>query len=975
MANEEKQKKPKKTPKEKKPKAPKEPKKPKEKTAGGKLKLPEMLKRPIDFFLSHRLLTLAILVVLTVLIAIFVLLSLRNKGNSSATRTSEQTEAMAEITDFSIVIPPSAFPYTKDFRIRLINAGDPLFELKSLSRFTGNIYELSPVDGRDDLALVPMLFRYNFPTEFYFGTAFNNIDLYYIDDPKNPIAHPFSGAEIKKIDETIVVEARSYHGSVIGIRVSNPEKVAWGFQKKIEKQETLKPHLLIVPGVDRNFLGFLPNTISNVNPQGNNIWEVAFPDRTIWSYSYPLVETRSLDYVSEATSFFEKTLRTSYVVFEATKLAQALQSYGKPMDIIAHGVGGLIVRYAIEKFAVENVRKVVLISTPNGGTNIVNPSFLSLLYGKEKTVLAGLYGLEEDTIRFIEKNNLSYLEKVNAYASEILPDSQIVEELSQSIRPDIEYAFIGGSSPGFQADIETSQLAKFYPELTVTKGDGVVSIYSALLPTIENPNALQNVYGKVFDYSFYENYVQKDTLLYIQQFLEEGIEEVIIPEYQDDLYREWSYEYPDSVSTGTETLSGPLSFFEFSTISTQTYAQATMVSLPTPSATTGVDIETWKVGIGNGPSEEETFSSWATRTVLPDSLTAGKSTADGTRVEQTAQGQSGGPNDEKIASTLPSSESATTTHAAYQEVVPDFSTPTTGGIHRYVPGHQDYYQLALPENFYLSNRLVHYPGFRVPLPEIDSPYGFVTSGSGDFIFDAEGVVRIVNGLPVRIFKGPVEAFTLEDGELAFYSEEILYRYVKAHGLTKSYPDIRGKVRSMAFAGDRQYYLVDNGGLILETPASSFRIPGMTGKIILYGVYPYILTDIGLYLFDGKEIAEIYKPTKQNEHFLDGLLKQSRLFILTSAYRLVALSLDGKIVNEASSNQIGGFKLLSTDTAVYAVGRNKVAVVFLSPKPSEGSYIDLKEYGEVIDAQIRNEEMMILTSENGQYALRKIGLMP
>ncbi|NLZ14926.1 MAG: hypothetical protein GXY29_12140, partial [Thermotogaceae bacterium] len=163
MANEEKQKKPKKAPKEKKPKAPKEPKKPKEKTAGGKLKLPEMLKRPIDFFLSHRLLTLAILVVLTVLIGIFVLLSLRNKGNSSATRTSEQTEAMAEITDFSIVIPPSAFPYTKDFRIRLINAGDPLFELKSLSRFTGNIYELSPVDGRDDLALVPMLFRYNFP--------------------------------------------------------------------------------------------------------------------------------------------------------------------------------------------------------------------------------------------------------------------------------------------------------------------------------------------------------------------------------------------------------------------------------------------------------------------------------------------------------------------------------------------------------------------------------------------------------------------------------------------------------------------------------------------------------------------------------------------------------------------------------------------------------------------------------------------
>ena len=962
MPNEEKQKKPKKAPKEKTPKTPKEPKKPKESTVNGKVKLPEMIKRPVNFLLSHRLLAVVMLLALAVLIALFVLLSLGNKDTASATQSTAQSEKVAEISDLSIVIPPSAFPYTKDFRIRLINAGDPLFELKSLSRFTGNIYELSPVDGRDDLALVPMLFRYNFPSEFYFGPAFNNIDIYYIDDPKNPIPNPFSGAEIKKINETIVVEARSFHGSVIGIRVSNPEKVEWGLQKKIEKRETLKPHLLIVPGVDRNFLGFLPNTISNVNPQGNNIWEVAFPDRTIWTYSYPLVETRSLDYVSEATSFFEKSLRTSYIVFEATKLAQALQSYGKPMDIIAHGVGGLIVRYAIEKFSVDNVRKVVLISTPNGGTNIVNPSFLSLLYGKEKTVLAELYGLEQDTIRFIERNNLSYLEKVNAYATEILPDSQIVEELGDSIRPDIEYAFIGGSSPGFRADIERSQLAKFYPELTVSKGDGVVSIYSALLPTIENPNALQNVFGKVFDYSFYESYVQKDTLQYVRQFLEEGIEEVIIPEYRDDLYREWSYEYPDLVSTGTEALSGPLRFFEFSTIGTQTYAQATTVSLPTASATKiGVDIETWKTGVGSDSSAEETFS------LLP--------TNQATFAEPITQGQSGHPEDKSAMSAFPAIENGSTASVADNRPASVSSTATTGGIHRYVPGHQDYYQLALPENFYLSNRLVHYPGFRVPLPDVNSPYGFLTNVSGEFIFDADGVIRIVNGVPVRIFKGPVESFTLDNGELAFYSEEILYRYVKAHGLTKSYPDIRGKVRSMAFAGDRQYYLVDNGGLILETPASSFRIPGMTGKIILYGVYPYILTDIGLYLFDGKEIAEIYKPTKQNEHFLDGLLKQSRLFILTSAYRLVALSLDGKIVNEASSNQIGGFKLLSTDTAVYAVGRNKVAGVFLSPKPSEGSYIDLKEYGEVIDAQIRNEEMMILTSENGQYALRKIGLMP
>ena len=973
MANEEKRKKPKKTPKERPPKASKEPKKAKEKGVSGGFKLPSVLKQPIDFLLSHRLLALVILVALGVLVAIFALLAIKQRGVSKATRASTQSEAKAEITDFSIVIPPSAFPYTKDFTIRLIRSGDPLYALKSLGRFTGNLYELLPVDGRDDLALVPMLFRYVFPSEFYFGSGFNNIELYYIDDPKNPIAQPFSGAEVKIINDTIVVEARSYHGSVIGIRVSNPDKVEWGLQKKIEKRETLKPHLLIVPGVDRNFLGFLPNTISNVNPQGNNIWEVAFPDRTIWSYSYPLVETRSMDYVSEATNFFEKTLRTSYIAFEASKLAQALQNYGKPMDIIAHGVGGLITRYAIENYPVTNVRKVVLISTPNGGTNIVNPSFLNLLYGKEKAVLAGLYGLEEDTIRFIEKNNLSYLEKVNAYAAEMLPDSKIVEELAQSIRTDIEYAFIGGSSPGFQDDIERSQLAKFYPELTATKGDGVVSIYSALLPTIENPKGLKNLYGKVFDFSFYENYVQKETLLFIKQFLEEGIEEVAVPKYQDDLYREWSYEYPELVSTGTQALTGPLSLFQFSTIGTQTYAQATTVSLPTPVSTAGVDIDSWKSSMDKDSSVGESFSSRATRTEssIPSTVEA----TSAVRVEQETTGQ---PTEVRLVSTLPVIEGATTTKTATVKengVATPSSTGTTTGLHRYVPGHQDYHQLALPENFYLSNRLVHYPSFRIPLPDVRSPYGFVANGLGDFIFDAEGVIRIVNGLPVRIFKGEVEAFALDNGELAFFSEEILYHYVKTHGLTKAYPGIRGKVRSMAFTGDLQYYLVDNGGLILETPTSSFRIPGMTGKIILYGVYPYILTDIGLYLYDGKEIVEIYKPIKPNEHFLDGLLKQSRLFILTSAYRLVALSLDGKIVNEASSNQIGGFKLLSTDNAVYAVGRNKVAGLSLSPKPSEGSYFDLKDYGEVIDAQIRNAEMWVLTSENGQFGLRKIGLIP
>jgi len=201
---------------------------------------------------------------------------------------------------------------------------------------TGNVYELTPQDGRNDLALQPMIFEYRFPSEFFFGPEYNNAELVYADSKENPVLHVFGGGEFHQKNDQVVLRVNAFHGSILGLRIKNPEKPTWGLQKAIEKPDTLKPDLLVIPGVDANFLGFLPNTVTNENPQGNNIWEISFPDRTIWAYLYPLSETRSLEYMDEAKLFFDSISNTSYIRFEAHRLAQALQNSSRQFDIVAH---------------------------------------------------------------------------------------------------------------------------------------------------------------------------------------------------------------------------------------------------------------------------------------------------------------------------------------------------------------------------------------------------------------------------------------------------------------------------------------------------------------------------------------------------------------------------------------------------------------------------------------------------------------
>ena len=511
------------------------------------------LKKIISYFKSHRLLAIIYLIVIVVLIIlVFLLLNyFRSQQTEIAVSKTNEKSATADVKDLSLTIPENAFPYPKSFTINKIPRDAAYNQFKQLGNFYGDIYELSPNDGRNDLALDPMTYTYKIPNEFYFGDEDNNVELLYSEKKENPVVKVFSGGEIIQNDNNQpILRAKGFHGSLVGLRVNNPVKQTLGLKKIIEKPDTLKPDLLLVPGIDINFQGFLPNTISNVNPQGNNLWEVTFKDRSIWVYDYPLTETRSANYVREAKNFFSDISKTSYIRLEAEKLANSLLESEQEYDIIAHGIGGIIARYAIENYPITNIRKIVLISVPNTGTNIVNPSFLNLLYGKDTQVLSQIYGLDADTIRYLARNNLGYLENVNVFYTDILPYAEVIKTLETSIRKDISYFFIGGSQPDFEADLEDSQFAKFYPENTSGKGDGVVSVFSAIYPSLEEAqNQKENILSKIVPYSFFDIFIQQQTLQLVNAFLEEGIEVVEVPVYEDDTFREWLFDNDGSTKT------------------------------------------------------------------------------------------------------------------------------------------------------------------------------------------------------------------------------------------------------------------------------------------------------------------------------------------------------------------------------------------------------------------------------------------
>lgn len=458
---------------------------------------------------------LIFIMLVSVIAVIVVILSFTvlNKKEQVIVKASEQTPV--NINKLQIIVPNGAFPSNKKFIIKEIDKNSEIYTYATKNEdFVSEMYEVSPEDDKEELALLPLTLRYNVPKQYYLGDNFYNLSLGYLDrDTK--IVRRFYGSELIKDGENIYIEAKTFHTSIIGLIAKKPTSESFGLKKVVDKPENYKPYILVVPGIDENFTGAIPNTYSDNEPLGKNFWEILFPDRSIWLYRYPLKDSRPNIYVEASRSFFREFGRTDYIVYEAKRLSTELKRIPFKFDVIAHGIGGLIVRYAIESDpTIKNVRRVVLISTPNLGTNLVNPVYLNALYGKSDSALAEIYGLNTDSISYIKNIVTDYLEKINVFWESLKPGSKTLEELNSfGMRNDIDYLALCGTSINFPINIQNSELAKFYPEFLEGTGDGIVTVSSATLNG--------KLKSKVFNYSFHELYLQKDVLETIREYLED----------------------------------------------------------------------------------------------------------------------------------------------------------------------------------------------------------------------------------------------------------------------------------------------------------------------------------------------------------------------------------------------------------------------------------------------------------------------
>jgi hypothetical protein len=930
------------------------------------------LRKIIDYFKSHRLLAIIYLaIVVVVIIILFLLINyFQNQQTEIAVSKTDEKSATADVQDLSLTIPENAYPYPKSFTINKIPRDAAYNQYKQLGNFYGDIYELSPNDGRNDLALEPMTYTYRIPNEFYFGDEYFNFELLYIENKENPVVKVFSGGEIIQTENNRpILRAKGFHGSLVGLRVNNPVKQSLGLKKIIEKPDNLKPDLLLVPGIDINFQGFLPNTISNTNPQGNNLWEVTFEDRSIWVYDYPLTETRSANYVREAQNFFTDISKTSYIRLEAEKLANSLLESEQEYDLIAHGIGGIIARYAVENYPITNIRKIVLISVPNTGTNIVNPSFLNLLYGKDTQVLSQIYGLDADTIRYLTRNNMGYLENVNVFYTDILPFAEVIKTLENSLRKDISYFFIGGNQPDFDAELEDSQFAKFYPENTFGKGDGIVSVYSAIYPSLEEAeNEKDNVLSKIVPYSFYDIFLQQQTLQLIRSYLEEGIEVVEVPDYQDDTFREWMFDNSDSTKTNSIGEHENDLFASTITLNPATVIQEEPEKVPNnlPTQTDNVqDLDDWKKE--TSPKEAEKDESAGTQTTENN---IEKKETNG-QAENTSNSKIENNNLEKTISII---ESIKTSKDSEPIQYDNDAVNGSNQMETFTPKSSKWNTNLFPDTFVNIQNMIIYNLTRHKFPFDSSPYGIETVGDLVYIFDNLGITLFKNGTFERISDGRVNAFFSDSRKLYVVQDNILTEYSNGEPSKMSYLMFEAPILSFAVTDSHQYYLLSQNGLTFETPSKSFKLNGHYGQILLYGVYPYIITDAGVYLFNGKDCELVYEPYNKDIQLESGIINNDSLYLLASDYSLRAISLDGEKILLDTVHNTGGIKILKTPEKIIVAGRNKFNIIDYSYKKPEGTFFEIPSTDKVLDVSIFEGHLLVLVREGDSTFLKKMAIM-
>ncbi|MGY4687133.1 esterase/lipase family protein [Petrotoga sp. DB-2] len=453
-------------------------------------------------------------------------------------------------TNIQIVVPDFSFSSKKNIDIKVLDRSSSEYqELINYKNFYGEIYKITFSDESNESSILPITVRYRIPKDNYFGDNFVNFSLAYITQEDPPVISEFSGEKIVKIEDEYYIEAQTFQitkVNYIGLVIESPQESSSGLKVIKESPPTLEPDIILIPGTDLNFLGKVMNIPENGYPQ--SFWSSLFPNRTIWSYNYPLTSTRSKNYNDSFVSFVERTGINSYIEFEGRRLAQELSRFpNKKFDIIAHGIGGLIARYALESSqTIQNVENLVLISTPNKGSNLANPLFFNLLFGKNTEILSQYFNVEDSAILKITLQISSYLDQINSYYEDLIPDSEFLNKLdSFGIRNDIRYLSVIGNNPEIEEDLSNKYISRLYPEFVQGKGDGIVSVDSANLEGIE-----KTYYSKK---SFYEIYNDPDVLKEIVNFLEESVPSYLVEPFKDDNFVEYTYETEEGNSSSDQS--------------------------------------------------------------------------------------------------------------------------------------------------------------------------------------------------------------------------------------------------------------------------------------------------------------------------------------------------------------------------------------------------------------------------------------
>ncbi len=463
--------------------------------------------------------------------------------------------------ELSVIVPEGAYNKTKTFEIRRISPSEIHTSLSTV--FVSNLYSVVPSDGINEFAMTPITIRYRLPANLYLGDEYANVSIAYVPNTKEPIYRFYGGAYIQTDLSGAYLEAQVFHTSAIGLVAHVPEKQKLGLQLMKENTKSVEPVILLIPDVDRNFLGSVATSRQQVN-----FWAELFPNRTIMYFEYPIAGTKSKAYMDGYTQFSRTNGVSSYLFYEASKLAaELIRLSNLEFDIVAHGIGGIIARLAVEKYTqVKNVRKIVLVSTPCGGTNVVNPIYFgSFFYEKPGEVVARNFGTEKSIVDAARTHVLFYLESLGPIYREILPGGTAVKLLGNP-RADIDYLTVTGDRPPMSISLAGTMLEKFYPELAY--GDGVVSSDSAQFKGAEHFTAPG---------SFFDCYLSTEFQNKLKDFLR--YEPPKVPEYQRD-------NYPERVPLAQVT--------EKLTVTPSTHTQRTRQNVTVPSSFKVASIATIK---------------------------------------------------------------------------------------------------------------------------------------------------------------------------------------------------------------------------------------------------------------------------------------------------------------------------------------------------------------------------------------------